>query len=128
MAAMGIIMMVGIVVEYSIVLVDFANNRVDDGLTVREAILDAAKVRFRPILMTTATTVLGLLPMAVGLGDGAEIRTPLAIAVISGLVSSTVLTLIVIPTLYFLVDRAIARIFPARAHAGAPAQFEGGGV
>jgi HAE1 family hydrophobic/amphiphilic exporter-1 len=65
----------------------------------------------RPILMTTATTVLGLTPMAIGLGDGAEIRTPMAIAVISGLISSTVLTLIVIPTFYYLADSMKTRIF-----------------
>ena len=70
-----------------------------------EAILLAGKVRLRPILMTTSTTVLGLLPMAIGLGDGAEIRTPMAITVIVGLLTSTILTLIVIPTMYSLVDR-----------------------
>jgi len=65
-----------------------------------EAIIEAGKVRLRPILMTTMTTVLGLLPMAVGMGDGAEIRTPMAITVIVGLITSTILTLIVIPTIY----------------------------
>ncbi|MCG8554173.1 MAG: efflux RND transporter permease subunit, partial [Proteobacteria bacterium] len=125
---LGMIMLAGIVVNNAIVLVDYTNRLRRRGTELGLAVVTAGGVRLRPILMTSATTVLGLLPMAVGLGDGAEIRTPLAIAVISGLVSSTVLTLIVIPTLYFLVDRAIARIFPARAHAGAPAQFEGGGV
>jgi HAE1 family hydrophobic/amphiphilic exporter-1 len=70
-----------------------------------EAILTAGKVRLRPIMMTTSTTALGLLPMAVGLGDGAEIRAPMAITVIIGLLTSTVLTLIVIPTVYSVLDR-----------------------
>jgi HAE1 family hydrophobic/amphiphilic exporter-1 len=71
------------------------------------AILDAAQSRLRPILMTTATTVLGLLPMAVGLGEGAELRGPLAITVIGGLVMGTFLTLLVIPVVYSLVDRKV---------------------
>ncbi|HAA78648.1 TPA: hypothetical protein DCE37_26420, partial [Candidatus Latescibacteria bacterium] len=62
--------------------------------------------RLRPILMTTATTVLGLLPMSLGLGDGAEIRTPMAITVVAGLISSTLLTLVIIPTVYSLLDRS----------------------
>ncbi|MXX03474.1 MAG: efflux RND transporter permease subunit, partial [Gemmatimonadetes bacterium] len=65
----------------------------------------AARVRLRPILMTSATTILGLLPLALGLGEGAEIRTPLAVTVIAGLIASTFLTLIVIPVIYSLVDR-----------------------
>jgi HAE1 family hydrophobic/amphiphilic exporter-1 len=69
------------------------------------AIVEAGKVRLRPIMMTTLTTILGLLPMALGLGDGAEIRTPMAITVIVGLISSTMLTLVIIPTVYLLVDR-----------------------
>jgi HAE1 family hydrophobic/amphiphilic exporter-1 len=69
-----------------------------------EAIVLAGKVRLRPIIMTTSTTVLGLLPMALGFGDGSEIRTPMAITVIAGLLSATVLTLIVIPTVYALFD------------------------
>jgi len=67
-------------------------------------------VRLRPILMTTATTVLGLAPMALGLGDGSEIRTPMAVSVISGLLSSTVLTLVVIPSLYLMLDGLVSRI------------------
>jgi len=70
---------------------------------LRESVINAGKIRMRPILMTTATTVLGLLPMALGLGEGAEIRTPLAWTVIAGLTMSTVLTLIVIPTIYVMV-------------------------
>jgi len=76
-----------------------------------EAIITGGTVRLRPILMTTATTVLGLTPMALGLGDGAEIRTPMAIAVISGLIASTALTLLVIPVTYSLVERLKDHLF-----------------
>ena len=105
---LGLIMLIGIVVNNAIVLVDYTNVLRNRGLSTEEAVRTAGSVRLRPILMTTATTVLGLFPMALGLGDGAEIRTPMAIAVIFGLVSSTALTLLVIPTLYLLVDRALA--------------------
>ena len=108
MAFMGIIMMVGIVVEYSIVLVDFANRRVDDGLSVREAILDASKVRLRPILMTSLTTWLALLPMAIGFG-GAEANAPLARAIIGGVIGATLLTLVVVPCLYLMMKRPVRR-------------------
>ena len=104
MAFMGIIMVVGIVVEYSIVLVDFANRRVNDGLSVREAILDAAKVRLRPILMTSLTTWLALLPMATGFGGG-EANAPLARAIIGGVLGATVLSLVVLPCLYVMLKR-----------------------
>jgi HAE1 family hydrophobic/amphiphilic exporter-1 len=100
------IMLAGIVVNNAIVLVDYVNTLRKRGLPREEAIVTAGTVRLRPILMTTATTVLGLLPMALGFGDGAEIRTPMAIAVISGLVTSTVLTLLVIPSVYEMIDRA----------------------
>ncbi len=102
---LGMIMLAGIVVNNAIVLVDYINKLRDRGVEKMDAIVQAGKVRLRPIMMTTATTVLGLLPMALGLGDGAEIRTPMAITVIVGLASSTVLTLIIIPTVYSLVDR-----------------------
>jgi len=97
---LGLIMLAGIVVNNAIVLVDYINQLRDRGLEKMEAIIEAGKVRLRPILMTTMTTVLGLLPMAIGMGDGAEIRTPMAITVIVGLITSTILTLIVIPTIY----------------------------
>ena len=97
---LGMIMLAGIVVNNAIVLVDYINTLRARGLGRDEAIVTAGTVRLRPILMTTTTTVLGLLPMALGLGDGAEIRTPMAVAVISGLLVSTLLTLLVIPTIY----------------------------
>lgn len=102
---LGMIMLAGIVVNNAIVLVDYINQLRARGMEKMQAIAEAGKVRLRPILMTTSTTVLGLLPMALGFGDGAEIRTPMAITVIVGLIASTVLTLVVIPTVYSLVDR-----------------------
>jgi HAE1 family hydrophobic/amphiphilic exporter-1 len=110
---LGMIMLAGIVVNNAIVLVDYVNQLRRRGMPRDEALLVAGKVRLRPILMTTATTVLGLTPMAFGLGDGAEIRTPMAITVISGLISSTVLTLLIIPTIYRIADLLVARLAPA---------------
>ncbi len=108
---LGMIMLAGIVVNNAIVLVDYINQLRARGLSRDDAIVQAGSVRLRPILMTTATTVLGLTPMALGFGDGAEIRTPMAIAVISGLISSTALTLVIIPSIYALADNAKQRLF-----------------
>ncbi|NOX37240.1 MAG: efflux RND transporter permease subunit [Calditrichaeota bacterium] len=105
MVFLGLIMLAGIVVNNAIVMVDYINQLRRRGLPKNEAIQQAGLARLRPILMTTATTVLGLFPMALGLGDGAEIRTPMAVTVIAGLISATVLTLIVIPTVYALFER-----------------------
>ncbi len=102
---LGLIMLAGIVVNNAIVFVDYINHLRANGLSKADAIVQAGSVRLRPILMTTATTVLGLLPMALGLGEGSEIRTPMAITVVAGLISSTALTLVVIPTVYSLLDR-----------------------
>jgi HAE1 family hydrophobic/amphiphilic exporter-1 len=102
---LGGIMLAGIVVNNAIVLVDYINQLRQRGMEKIEAIMTAGRVRLRPILMTTSTTVLGLLPMAFGIGDGAEIRTPMAVTVIIGLIISTLLTLVVIPTLYSVLDR-----------------------
>lgn len=101
----GVIMLAGIVVNNAIVLIDYINTLRRGGLAKTEAIRQAASVRFRPILMTTATTVLGLVPMALGLGEGGEIRSPMAITVIGGLIVSTLLTLIVIPVVYSILER-----------------------
>ncbi len=96
----GLITLVGIVVNNAIILIDYINTLRKRGMEKIEAIKLAGSVRMRPILMTTTTTVLGLLPMAMGLGEGAEIRTPMAITVIAGLISSTFLTLVLIPIIY----------------------------
>mgnify|MGYP001403820527 FL=1 len=100
----GLIMLCGIVVNNAIVLVDRINQLRRQGVDKDTAILDAAKTRLRPIVMTTLTTVLGLLPMAFGFGEGAEIRTPMAITVIYGLLFASLLTLILLPVLYSLFD------------------------
>jgi HAE1 family hydrophobic/amphiphilic exporter-1 len=102
MVGIGAIILGGIVVNNAIVLINAVNQRRGEGMDVRTALIEAGKVRVRPILMTTATTVLGLLPMAFGLGEGAALRQPLALAVIGGLVVSTALTLVVIPSAYAL--------------------------
>jgi multidrug efflux pump subunit AcrB len=104
-SVMGMIMMVGIVVEYGILLVHFANNRVESGVSIEVAVRQAALVRLRPILMTSLTTVLALLPMAVGIG-GAQANVPLARTIIGGVLSATVLTLLVLPCVYVLMKRA----------------------
>lgn len=101
----GLIMLAGIVVNNAIVLVDRINQLRAEGVEKMQAISDAAKSRLRPIIMTTLTTALGLSPMAFGLGDGSEVRAPMAITVIFGLMLSTLLTLVVIPALYALFDR-----------------------
>jgi HAE1 family hydrophobic/amphiphilic exporter-1 len=101
----GSILLAGIVVNNAIVLIDRINQMRKRGEEKIKAIVEAGKQRMRPILMTMLTTSLGLLPLAVGLGEGAEIRAPMAITVIGGLTVSTLLTLIVIPVVYSLVDR-----------------------
>jgi hydrophobic/amphiphilic exporter-1 (mainly G- bacteria), HAE1 family len=104
-AMIGIVMLAGIVVNNAIVLIDAVNQLRRSGVPKREAIIRAGQKRLRPILMTSATTILGLLPMAIGLGEGAELRAPLAITVIGGLSLATLLTLIVIPVVYSVLDR-----------------------
>lgn len=100
MVFIGLIILAGIVVNNAIVLIDYINTLQDRGIEKIEAIIEAGRARLRPILMTTLTTVLGLTPMALGLGEGAEIRTPMAVTVIAGLSVSMVLTLVIIPLLY----------------------------
>lgn len=110
-AFMGIIMMVGVVVSNGILLVEFANARMSDGLDALDAVVAAGRVRLRPILMTTLTTLLGLLPMAIGIGEGSESNVPLARAVVGGLAVSTVFTLVLVPILYTVFKRRPPR-FP----------------
>ena len=104
MAYIGIIMLGGIAVNDAIILVDHV-NQLRAKLPIREAIVQGAQDRVRPILMTSATTILALFPMALGLGEGSQMRAPMAIAVIGGLVTSTLLTLIIIPVVYEFVER-----------------------
>ncbi len=102
----GVIMLAGIVVNGAIVLVDYINYlRREQNMPKYEAIIEAGKARLRPIIITTATTVLGLIPMAIGLGEGSELRAPMAIVVVGGLLTATFLTLLLLPTVYAMVDR-----------------------
>ncbi len=98
-------MLAGIVVNNAIVLIDLINQLRTEGLARLQAIQEAGRSRLRPIIMTTLTTTFGMLPLALGFGEGSEIRAPMAITVIGGLLVSTMLTLIVVPVLYSLVDR-----------------------
>jgi HAE1 family hydrophobic/amphiphilic exporter-1 len=107
---MGMVMLIGIVVNNAIVLVDYLNlKRRDEGLPVRRAAIESARLRLRPILMTTLTTVLGLLPLALGLGVGANLQAALARTVIGGLLASTLITLVLIPTLYLATNLGLER-------------------
>jgi len=105
MAYIGIIMLVGIAVNDSIILVDAINQLKREGLERTKAIVTAGARRIRPIIMTSLTTILALLPLTIGFGEGAELRAPMALAVIGGLFTSTLLTLVVIPCVYFVLDQ-----------------------
>jgi len=104
-AYIGLIMLAGIVVNQSIVLIDAVNQLRAGGMAKLEAIVEGGKLRLRPILITKLTTILGLLPMALGIGEGAEVRAPMAITVIGGVLLTTFLTLLVIPVVYSVMDR-----------------------
>jgi len=97
---MGIILLVGLVVKNGIILIDFTNRLIAKGLSVDEALVQAGSIRLRPIIMTTLCTILGLLPLALGFGAGAELQKPLAIAVIGGLSLSTIFTLVFMPVVF----------------------------
>jgi HAE1 family hydrophobic/amphiphilic exporter-1 len=106
----GVLMLGGIVVNNAILLVDTTNLlRRRDGLPLREAVLTACRRRMRPVLMTSLTTMVGLLPLALGLGEGGEMQAPLARTVIGGLLSSAFITLLFIPSLYLLFERGRER-------------------
>ena len=105
MVFLGVIVLAGVVVNNAIVLINYTNILRARGMTKIEALVQSGHTRLRPIMMTTLTTVLGLTPIALGVGEGAELRIPLAVTVIAGLTSSTVLTLVVIPVVYAVLDR-----------------------
>jgi hydrophobic/amphiphilic exporter-1 (mainly G- bacteria), HAE1 family len=106
----GIIMLMGLVTKNAILLVDMTNAQRARGVPVREALLEAGKTRLRPIIMTTATMVIGMLPLALALGAGSEMRQGMAIVVVGGLISSTVLTLVLIPVVYTYMERLRTKI------------------
>jgi HAE1 family hydrophobic/amphiphilic exporter-1 len=109
----GIVMLMGLVTKNAILLVDFIQQAVKEGMNREQAILVAGRTRLRPILMTTAAMVVGMLPLALGLGEGSEQRAPMAHALIGGVLTSTLLTLVVVPVLYTVFDD-LAQVFKAK--------------
>ena len=115
----GLVLLIGLVAKNSILLVDLTNQRRGQGLGVDEALRDACPIRMRPVLMTSSTIILALSPAALGLGAGSETNQPLAVAVIGGMITSTLLTLVVVPAAYSLVEnrdllRPVRRFLPER--------------
>jgi len=109
-AMIGVVMLMGLVTKNAILLVDLTNQYVREGLSVKDAILKAGPVRLRPIMMTTIAMILGMLPSAVGTGEGSAFRSPISIATIGGLITSTLLTLVVVPVSYLLLARFVERV------------------
>ena len=107
---LGFIILGGIVVDNGIVLIDCVNSLRNEGKSIYDAVVQASATRLRPILMTALTTILGLLPLALGIGEGAELQSPLAVTVMGGLLVCTFLTLIVIPTIYLMSEEFFVRL------------------
>jgi HAE1 family hydrophobic/amphiphilic exporter-1 len=104
MSMIGLIMLMGLVTKNAILLVDFANQARAEGLSRRDALLRAGTTRLRPIVMTTLAMIFGMMPLAFAIGAGAEMRAPMARAVIGGLITSTLLSLLVVPVVYTFLD------------------------
>src|SRR5271165_5433557 len=118
MSLMGVVMMVGVVVSNSILIVEFTHRLIADGMPLKEAVQFAARVRLRPILMTSLATIIGLIPMALALGEGSESYSPLARSIIGGMIASVALTVFIVPSAFYLAYRGREQ--------GAPANEEGG--
>jgi multidrug efflux pump subunit AcrB len=118
----GLILLVGLVTKNSILLVEFANQERRRGVDAFHAMLRAGQVRLRPILMTALSTIAGILPIAIGFGAGAESRRPMGVAVVGGMVTSTFLTLLIIPVVYSLLSDLGARLSRRPASAPTPAE------
>ena len=116
----GFVLLVGLVTKNGILLVEFANQRRAAGVSPKEAMHQAGLVRLRPILMTAFSTIAGILPIAIGFGAGAESRRPMGVAVVGGMLSSTFLTLLVIPVVYTVFSDLTARIGHRELQAAAP--------
>ena len=117
MSLIGVILLMGIVAKNAILLIDFAKWSRAKGMPLREALIEAGRIRLRPIMMTTLALIAGMIPVALGRGEGADFRAPLGRAVIGGVITSTLLTLIVIPTVYEILDgwrERLARLFGRR--------------
>jgi HAE1 family hydrophobic/amphiphilic exporter-1 len=104
MSLIGVMLLMGIVAKNAILLIDFAKWSHEEGMPLREALIEAGRVRLRPIMMTTLALIAGIIPVALGYGEGADFRAPLGRAVIGGVITSTLLTLLVIPTIYEIFD------------------------
>jgi HAE1 family hydrophobic/amphiphilic exporter-1 len=124
MSLIGVILLMGIVAKNAILLIDFAKWNHDEGMPLRDALIEAGRVRLRPILMTTLALIAGMIPVAMGRGEGADFRAPLGRAVIGGVITSTLLTLLVIPTIYEImveIRQKLRGVFRRRyAHARPP--------
>lgn len=105
MSLIGVIMLMGLVTKNAIILIDYTNQLRDEGLSITDALLEAGSLRLRPILITTISTILGMLPIALGWGAGAELRQSMGVVLIGGMITSTFLTLIVVPLVYLLMDQ-----------------------
>jgi multidrug efflux pump subunit AcrB len=115
----GLVLLLGLVTKNSILLVEFANQRRAQGATARDAMVQAGLVRLRPILMTAFSTIAGILPIAIGFGAGAESRRPMGVAVVGGMITSTFLTLYIIPTVYTVFSGFTDRLLRRHTHADA---------
>jgi HAE1 family hydrophobic/amphiphilic exporter-1 len=126
MSMIGFIMLMGLVTKNGILLVEFTNQLKEQGRSTKEALLEAGPIRMRPILMTSVAMIAGMIPVALARGDGAETRVPMAVAIIGGLLTSTVLTLGIVPVVYSLLDGLRSRLWKKKAHVEAvPAPDEG---
>lgn len=110
MSFIGVIMLMGLVTKNAILLVDNANQRLAEGKSTFDAIVEAGAARLRPILMTTAAMIFGMFPVALALGEGSEMRAPMGVTVIGGLITSTVLTLIIVPAIFLTFENARERM------------------
>jgi HAE1 family hydrophobic/amphiphilic exporter-1 len=117
MGQIAFLMLMGIVMKNGILLVDYTNTLRARGRSLRDAVLEAGPARMRPVLMTAVSTIFGMLPVAFGRGDGSEWRSPMGVVAIGGLVTSTLLTLLVVPVVYTLVDDAQRALGGALARA-----------
>lgn len=124
----GLVLLVGLVAKNSILLVDLTNQLRTQGMSIRDALMEACPIRMRPVLMTSMTIILALMPAATGKGAGAESNAPLAVAVIGGMLSSTALTLVAVPAVYSLVENGIMRLRARLSRAGVAAPATDGGV
>ena len=104
MSMIGLTMLLGLVTKNAILLIDYANQAREQGAELRQAVLDACSLRLRPILMTTISTIFAMLPIALGIGEGAELRQSMGVVLVGGLFTSTILTLLVVPNIYILFE------------------------